>query len=163
MNTAEWFVVMTKPGKQDDVAVKLLDAGFEIFNPRLRQYNARQSKYRVGALFPLYLFIRLDISKHYRLIKYTRGVLRFIGTGTEPVPVAKEIIECIKSNCNSEDLIEARYSIEEILPGDKVVIADGPLKGVEAIVSGICNEQKRVEILLDLMKVTINKGELKRL
>lgn len=155
---------MTKPGRQDDVALRLKGANYAAFNPKLNQYSKKRSQYIVQPLFPLYLFVKLDIEKDFKLIKYTRGVLRVLGIGKTPYPISEVIVEELMKRCSEGEVITAKYSLEDDLQkGDKVQIMNGPLEGIEAVVSGTCNDNQRVEILLDLMKISVNKENIKKL
>ena len=159
----QWFVLMTKPGRQDDVATRLKGAGFDVFNPKLNQYSKKRSKYIIQPLFPLYMFVKLELEKNYKMIKYTRGVLRLIGIGREPSPIKEDIVLNIMSRCKEGAVIEAKYDYDEIQKGDRVQIVNGPLEGLEAVVSGVYNEKQRVEILLELMKISIDQKNIKKL
>jgi len=163
MERLDWFVVMTKPGKQEDVAIRLKEASFNIFNPKLNQYSKKRSKYLIQPLFPMYLFVRLNIEKDFKMIKYTRGILRILGIGGTPYPIDENIISALMNRCEGHELIKAKYDFEDIKEGDKVQIANGPLEGVEAVVSGVYGERQRIEILLDLMKISIEKKNLKKI
>jgi transcription antitermination factor NusG len=156
-----WFVVMSKPGKQEE-AYKKLSSNPEllVFNPKIKQYSTKRSQYIVQPLFPMYLFVKFNIEKHLRMIKYTRGVLKILGA---PTSIPDTLVENIKQRSDESGIIQAKYSIEEIKKGDKVRIINGPLEGIETVVSGLYNEQQRVEILMDLMRIVINKDHITKL
>jgi transcriptional antiterminator RfaH len=162
LNTLKWFVVMTKPGKQDEVVKRLSGAGFEVFDPKLKQYSHKRTQYVIRVLFPLYTFVKLDIQKDHRLINYTRGVLRILGVGGVPHPVSDTIVEKISNSCDENGVINAKYTEEDIKEGDKVRITSGPLQGIEAVVSGLYNDQQRIEILMDLLKVSLPEKHVKK-
>lgn len=162
MGTLRWFVVMTKPGKQEDVVKRLSGAGFDVFDPKLNQYSLKRSQYVIRVLFPMYTFVKLDIEKDHRLIGYTRGVLRILGIGGVPHPINDDIVLRIKNSCDENGVINAKYTEEEIKKGDKVRITSGPMEGIEAVVSGLYSDQQRVEILMDLLKISIPEKHLKK-
>ncbi len=91
------------------------------------------------------------------MIRYTRGVLRVLGIGDKPSAVPTELVERIRTSSDDAGVIQAKYSIEEINKGDRIRIINGPLEGVEAVVSGLYGERQRVEILMDLMRVVVDK------
>ncbi|MFH1223758.1 MAG: transcription termination/antitermination NusG family protein [Pseudomonadota bacterium] len=159
----EWFVLMTKPGRQDDVAVRLKGAGFNVFNPKLNQYSKKRSCYVVQPLFPLYMFVKLELLKDFKMIKYTRGVLRLIGVGREPHPIKEDIVLNIMDRCADGEIITAKFNCEEVQKGDRIQIVNGPLEGLEAVVSGVYNERQRVEILLQLMKISIDQKNIRKI
>ena len=163
MDRLDWFVIMTKPGKQEDVALRLKEADFSVFNPKLNQYSKKRSKYLIQPLFPMYLFVRLNIEKDFKMINYTRGILRILGIGRTPYPIDESIISALMNRCEDHELIKAKYDLEDIKKGDKVQIANGPLEGIEAVVSGVYGERQRIEILLDLMKISIEKKNLRKI
>jgi transcription antitermination factor NusG len=155
---------MTKPGKQEEVATRLKNASFSVFNPKLNQYSKKRSTYITQPLFPLYLFVKLDIEKDFKTITYTRGTLRILGIGRTPHPINENIILEIMNRCKEGDVIDAKHNLEDdIKQGDAVQITNGPLEGIEAVVSGIYNDKQRVEILFELMKVSVDKNSLKKL
>jgi transcriptional antiterminator RfaH len=158
MHDSEWFVVMTKPGRQEEAFKKLSSClELEVFNPKIKQYSSRRAQYIVQPLFPMYLFVKFNIEKHLRMIRYTRGVLRVLGIGDKPSAVPTELVERIRTSSDDAGVIQAKYSIEEINKGDRIRIINGPLEGVEAVVSGLYGERQRVEILMDLMRVVVDK------
>ena len=158
MYDSEWFVVMTKPGRQEEASKKLSTCTeLEVFNPKIKQYSSRRSQYIVQPLFPMYVFVKFNIEKHLRMIRYTRGVLRILGIGDTPSAVPAELVERIKTSSDESGVIQAKFSVEEISKGDKIRIINGPLEGVEAVVSGLYGERQRIEILMDLMRVVIDK------
>jgi transcription antitermination factor NusG len=157
-----WYVVMSKPGKQEDAAKRLAMAGLEVFNPKMRQYSQRKGSYEIRALFPMYFFTKFGIEEHYKMIKYTRGVLRVLGTDKTPVPVEEDMVLRIKASCNSDNVIEAKYYEEDIKEGTKVTITDGPFAGIDAVVTGLLNDKQRVEVLMNLVKISIGKIQVKK-
>lgn len=164
MSEKKWFVAMCKPGRQDEVVLRLRGAEFDVFNPKLKQYNKKRATYLLQSLFPLYIFVKLDIEKDFRMIHYTRGVLRILGIGKTPHHIDELIIDELKKRCDSEEVVTAKHSIDDgIKKGDKVLVSNGPLEGVEAVVSGVFNDQERIQILFDMIKITVEKNKLRKL
>jgi transcription antitermination factor NusG len=157
-----WYVVMSKPGRQDDAAKRIAMAGLAVFNPRIRQYSQKRGAYAIRALFPMYFFVKFGMEEHYKMIRYTRGVLRVLGTDKIPVPVGEEMLQRIKSNCSSDDVVEAKYFEEDMNEGTKVTITDGPFAGIDAVVTGLLNDSQRIEILMNLVKISIDKIQVKK-
>lgn len=152
---------MLKPGQQDNAAKRLALAGLEVFNPKIRQYSQKRKLYIVRDLFPLYFFAKFDNEEHCKMIRYTRGVLRVLGTNKSAVSIDEEIVLRIRSNCDKDNIVEAKYFEEDIKEGAAVTITDGPFAGIDAIVTGLLNDQQRVEVLMNLMKISINKMQIK--
>ncbi len=163
MSKLNWFVVMSKPGRENDITARLNGAGYPAFNPKLNQYSKKRGQYIVQPLFPLYIFVKLDIEKDFKTINYTRGVLRILGIGKNPYPINENIVLALQERCKEGDVIDAKHCFEEEMKvGDKVQITNGPLEGIEAVVSGTYNDRQRVEILFELIKVSVDKNSLKK-
>ncbi|NOZ24615.1 MAG: hypothetical protein GXO94_00760 [Nitrospirae bacterium] len=145
--TANWYVIYTKPAQEDLVAKYLQIAKFDVLNPAVRKRRFYKGRLRmiVEKLFPCYVFAKFDPERDYRLIKYTRGVRYVIGSrsGT-PYTVDKSIIDSILSRMK-DGFID--LSAKELKPGDRLIITDGPMSGFEGVF--LCERPKdRVLILL---------------
>lgn len=144
----QWYVVQSKPQKEALVCAQLRSTSvkMEVFFPRFRNHSG------VRALFPSYLFVNtfMDNIENYRLIKYTRGVLRIIGNrGERPIPVAREVIETIRERTGPNELIDQRY----VIPMGKTVrVRKGPLKDLVGILEKFVSDEGRVQILFRLLK-----------
>jgi transcription antitermination factor NusG len=157
-----WYVIMSKPGLQDNAAKRLASADMDVFNPKIRQYSQKKKSYIVKALFPMYFFAKFDAEEQYKMVKYTRGVLRVLGTNKEPVPIDEEIVLRVRSNCNTDEIVEAKYFEEDLKEGMNVTITDGPFAGVDAIITGLLNDEQRIEVLMNLMKISIKRMQIKK-
>ena len=89
-------------------------------------------------------------------------MLRILGVGGVPHPVSDAIVEKIRNSCDENGVINAKYTEEDIKEGDRVRITSGPLEGIEAVVSGLYNDQQRIEILMDLLKVSLPEKHVKK-
>lgn len=89
-------------------------------------------------------------NENYRLIKYTRGVLRVVGTREEgPLSVSEEVIATIQNRVQSNGLIDQR-SVWSM--GQSVRVRKGPLKDLVGILEKPASEVERVQILFRLLK-----------
>lgn len=142
---------------------KFTDVGIEVFNPKLmeRKYYRRRLTDVVSPLFPCYLFVRIDLTRHFRLVKYTRGVRRFVGTENVPTVVPEETVRCIRDRAVDGLITVTAPSFE---PGDKVHIKSGPFEGLDAVFEKKLKANDRVSILLTAVnaKVVIDGAALSR-
>ena len=119
------------------------------FNPKIRErrYNQFVSAptYVMKSLFPRYIFAQFKINDLYHKVRFTRGVYSVVNFGGSPTPIDKEIIRLIRSNMKDTFV---RID-EEIRPGDKVMIKDGPLKNFAGIFEREMKDTDRVRILLE--------------
>jgi len=146
-----WYAIYTKPKAEDTVSEKLGQAGIDIFNPKLRVKKYLRNQYRdvIEPLFPCYLFARFESDKYLWMITYTRGIKKVVGSNNRPWPVADEIIDFIRGH-ERDGIITMRY--ENIIEGDTVRIADGPLAGLTGIFKKIVNGTERVILLLNAIE-----------
>jgi transcriptional antiterminator RfaH len=101
----------------------------------------------VAALFPGYLFIRLDrICDDWAPIRSTRGVAHIVRFGDFPLPIADKIIEKIQARLLKGPLHEPYLKF-----GQRVRIAEGTFSGIEAIF--LTNDgEERVVLLLSILQ-----------
>jgi transcription elongation factor/antiterminator RfaH len=148
-DTTHWYVIHTHPKQEDRASDNLRTLGVPTFNPKIRErrYNQFVSAptYVVKSLFPRYVFAKFKIGDLYHKIRFTRGVYSVISFGGSPTPIDKEIIILIQSNMKDNFV---RID-EEIRPGDKVVIKDGPLKNFAGIFEREMKDTDRVRLLLE--------------
>ncbi|MBS0183799.1 MAG: hypothetical protein JSS39_15520 [Nitrospira sp.] len=98
-------------------------------------------------LFPGYLFVRVNLSEHYRAVSYTRGVRKIVEFGGIPVEVDIAMIDVIKSRMTTSQV----YMLEkpkELSNGRLVQIKDGPFVGVEAMFMREMSGHQRAVVLL---------------
>jgi transcription elongation factor/antiterminator RfaH len=146
-----WYCIYTKAKKEDQVCRRLMDkSDIEVFNPKLMrtQKRGRRSTDVVEALFPCYLFSRFNPDKYCHMIKYTSGVKRIVGDGAgNPFRVDDSIIALIKSRAKDGFVHCAERA--NFTAGSKVVVKEGPLKGLAGIFLEEITSQERVIILLN--------------
>jgi transcriptional antiterminator RfaH len=144
-----WYLVQCKP-HQDERALKHLERqSFECYRPLYERECIRRGRKQVAsaALFPGYLFIRLDrIHDNWLPIRSTRGVNQIVRFNNYPLPVADGIIEQIRRRIERGSLREPYLKF-----GERVVIAEGSFSGVEAIFITSDGEE-RVMLLLNILQ-----------
>ncbi len=149
-----WFVIHTKP--RDEHRVKNHFEGMEIETLLPLCENFRYSHGEmvrvITPLFPNYLFARLDLERHYYKVKWTRGVSKILGVGSEPTPVSGAMIQIIKDRMKEDDTV---VLIEDCKEGDLVQITSGPLKDFVGVFQKGLASQKRVKILLNMVGIEV--------
>lgn len=147
----EWFVIQTKPKKEEDAKSYLSMKGVEIFSPLMENFlirNGSLSK-ELKPLFPGYIFVKFDLEKDYSLVRWGRGVKKVLGLGGNyPTPVSGEIVEIIKKRTDSYGIVRKSYHFEA---NDRVRIKSGPLKDLLGIFERWVSDSDRVRVLLNLI------------
>lgn len=142
-----WYLIQTKPRQDIRAEDNLRRQHFECYRP-IKPSAAAAGKLD-EALFPGYLFIRLDRQMdNWYPIRSTRGVARVVAFGSEPTPVRDELIEQLRQRLATEASSAGAPRFE---PGDRVQLIDGSFRDMEAIF--VSNDGvKRSVILLNLLQ-----------
>ncbi len=143
-----WYALYTKPFKEFLVAEILEGKGVEVFLPTIRVWKARLRREKEEPFFPCYLFARLDVEAWGpSVIQWTPGLKKVVGFDGHWTVVPDEVIEYIKTRV--KEVNERGYC--GIMPGERVRIIKGPLKGLEAVFEAPLPAAQRVRILLDFL------------
>lgn len=146
-----WYLVYTKPRQEALAQANLERQDYGVYLPKVRQMRRRRGKQEavVEPLFPRYLFIHLDTqSDNWGPIRSTFGVAALVRFGAEPAQVPDELVAHLKAQEGQEGLHE--WAEPKMSVGDRVRVAEGPLKGVEGILLAKSG-QERVMLLLEML------------
>jgi transcriptional antiterminator RfaH len=145
-----WYLVQCR-ARQDERALENLQRqGFECYRPVYESERLRRGRQHLtsAALFPGYLFIRLDrVNDNWLPIRSTRGVIQVVRFNEFPLPVADGIVEQIRRRIEDKPIREPYLK-----SGERVVLTfDGSFSGIEAIFVSSVGEE-RVMLLLAIMQ-----------
>ena len=146
-----WFAVVTKPRQEQIALDNLQRQGFTCFLPMAENpYQRRSKKQIIEPLFPRYLFLNaIATTQNLAPVRSTRGVISMVRFGTELAVIPDSIINAIKNRMEPNTGLIKIESIQ-IKAGDKIRVFDGPLAGINGIVTER-NSENRALILMDLM------------
>jgi transcriptional antiterminator RfaH len=149
-----WFVIQTKPGSEQRVQTNLSNQEIEVFLPLLAVFQDSHGKIvqKIKPLFPNYLFSKLDIDVHYYQVKWTRGVNKILGVGSQPIPVSEKVIETIKARMGESNFVRLDDGLEE---GNIIQFTSGPFKDLMGVFDKKMSDGKRVRVLLSLIGVDV--------
>ena len=148
-----WYLVHTKRAQEATAAAQLARQGFEIYLPRLAQPIRRRGRWqsRIEALFPAYLFLRVDEGKQaLGPVRSTVGISHLVRFGSNYAIVPDRLIDALKS---CEDPETGLHRLERpCLPaaGSHVRIFSGPFDGLEGVYERASGDD-RVVVLLNLL------------
>lgn len=143
-----WYALYTKPFKEFQVAEILEGKGVEVFLPTIRVWKARLRREKEEPFFPCYLFARFDVEAlGPSLIQWTPGLKRVVGFDGQWTVVPDVVIEYIKTRV--QEVNEKGFG--GIMPGERVKIVKGPLKGLEAMFEAPLPAAQRVRVLLEFL------------
>lgn len=116
-----WYTIQCKGRESVRAAENLHRQGYEIFHPLVANAEGRHPP-----LFPYYLFIRLNLTdSNWRPIRSTRGVLKVVRFGPEPMPVPDDFIATLKTFASQMETdtvnhyIRLKPSLESVPPTDR--------------------------------------------
>src|SRR5262249_50477042 len=147
---ARWYVIHTHPKQEDRASSNLRVLGVPALNPKIRERRYNQFSiapvYVTKSLFPRYIFAQFKLNALYHKVRFTRGVYNVISFGEGPTPIAEEIIALIQSNIKEDGFVRIG---EELKPGDRVMVKNGPLKNFAGIFEREMKDTDRISILLE--------------
>ena len=153
MAVSNWMLVQVKP-RQERRALENLERQKGVCYCPIVQIEKliRGKRTQVEeALFPGYLFINFDPEQSnltYTAVCSSRGVNKIVSFGSGPVKVPESVILQIK---DYEKVNVLNFSAPNLpLKGDKVIIVDGPFKGLQAVYSQ-ADGHKRSIVLINLL------------
>lgn len=146
-------MVKTNPRKEDAAATALetgSEGRVETYAPKIKGRSLRgPSAGKFQPLFPGYVFARFDLGlEDYTLVKRTAGVAYVLGYDGIPAIVPEEIIAAIRERL-ARGFGEPLYQFS---PGERVIVAEGPFKDVEAIFDARLSPSGRSRVLIKILK-----------
>ncbi len=149
-----WYVVHTYSGYENKVKTdlektiknrELEEFFFDIIVPMEEQIEIKegQRKTNLKKVFPGYVLVKMIVTeKTWYIVRNTRGVTGFVGSGTDPIPLTDEEIR--KMGFEQVE-VNVDYAIN-----DTVRIMDGPLTDFTGIVTELNKEKHKVKVLVSM-------------
>jgi transcription antitermination factor NusG len=149
-----WFVARALPHQENRAQLNLHRLGFRSFVPRLRRTvrHARRLRDTLKPLFPCYIFVTIDLSKHrWRSINGTFGVASLIMGAEQPSPVPPGVVEALIASCENSRVVRLDDDLEI---GQKVRILSGPFAETLCRLAHL-DDRGRVRVLLEIMGMEV--------
>jgi transcriptional antiterminator RfaH len=162
-----WFVLKSKPNKEDLLWGQLLVRQIETFFPRVRYKPVNPRSRKIRPFFPGYLFVRLDPELgSLSSLNWIPGAARVVTFGGVPATVPEGLIHAIQLKVEEVNAAGGEL-FDGLKSGDVVYIQDGPFAGYEAIFDAHLPGSQRVRVLLKLlqkrqMPVDLPAGQIRR-
>ncbi len=166
-----WYVVHTYSGYENKVKTdlektiknrELEDFFFDIIVPMEEQIEIKdnEKKRNLRKVFPGYVLIKMIVTEQsWYIVRNTRGVTGFVGSGTDPIPLSDEEIR--KMGFDNVP-VNIDYDIS-----DNVKILGGPLDGYTGIVKEIKKDKNKVIVLVSMFgretPVEVEFSQIKKL
>ena len=149
--SAAWYVLHSKPHKENQLNAYLQSQKLETFYPTLRvqPVNPRASKIR--PYFPGYLFVRADLDEvGLSALQWIPGAIGLVSFDGRPGTVPDHVIRELRQRT---ERIQAAggLTLDGLKQGDPVRITHGPFAGYEAIFDLRLSGSQRVQVLLEML------------
>ena len=151
---SRWYVLRTKVRGEDLAATNLrrLD-DVEVYFPKLAIGALRHLAAGAGhieALFPGYLFARLDLARRFYQVSWTPGVRNFLSFGDgAPEALDDAVVELLRLRAQGGDVLHPRVDLQR---GTQVEVRSGPFAGLLGIIERPISGAGRVAVLLEILK-----------
>lgn len=167
MASREWFVIKTKPTKEELARINYQNQGYKTYLPVIKKKISHSGKKQIvlRPFFPGYLFLNLEPNEYnWASISATRGAIGPLRFGGQYIPVPEWVIEDIKRQEDSSGTISTCNIIKKQLKAGSPIKVDfnnqGRVSGTVFSFDGDHN----VIILLDILKRRVKTSvPLKRL
>ena len=153
----EWYAVFVYEGKEDDVQKRLnarFKKSFLTLVPKKHTIfrRARGEKLGIKNLFPGYVFIRTDMDKDkYKIINQMSGVIQLVSAGKDFIKIDDDEIALILKLINKDGIIEISKILKDAPGSKEFTVIEGPLKGMESIITRVDAHDRRAYVLLNHM------------
>jgi transcriptional antiterminator RfaH len=153
----DWYVIYSKPHKEEQAQFHLGLKGVESFFPRLQLPGPPNKKKRLVPLFPSYLFARVHLPTEYHYVMWAPGVKKIVCFSETPVPIEENVILFLQQNADDRGVIQARSQLRR---GQEVEVTGGPFSGLFGIIQDPPDAKGRIKILLKLLsrQITVKLG-----
>src|SRR6266481_2903418 len=100
-----WYVVYSKPRREEFAQTQLHRKGLEVFFPRLAPLRCQSRQSQCVPLFPNYLFVRLQLPEEYNYALWSPGVKTIVSFNGAPAPIDEKIINFLQQQSSPEGII----------------------------------------------------------
>ena len=149
-----WYVVHTYSGYENKVKTdlektvknrELEEYFFEIVVPMEEQIEIKNGKKKTNLkkVFPGYVLVKMIVTEAtWYIVRNTRGVTGFVGSGTDPIPLTEQEIRQMGFELPS---VNVDYTL-----GDSVSITGGSFDGFVGTVQEINKDKNKVKVLVSM-------------
>ena len=144
----QWYVVYSKPHKEEVAEFHLLRKGVEVFFPRLLLPQSLPKRQQLVPLFPNYLFVRIQEPEEFGYARWSPGVSCLVSFNGTPAPLDDAIVTFLKQRATPEGILTARSTLRV---GQQVQITRGPFSGLVGVIENPPDAKGRVRVLMQLL------------
>ena len=147
-----WYAIHTRSRFEQKVYDGLCAKSIEVFLPKAQVMSRRKDRRKkiLVPLLPGYIFVHMDMApEHYWDVIKTVGVVRMVGFEGRPVPADEEEVRSLMILDGTDRTVHNRAYMKR---GDRVMIMEGPLKGLVGLYKRHRGQSDRVVVSVELLK-----------
>ena len=149
-----WYVVHTYSGYENKVKTdlekmiknrELQDYFFDIIVPMEEQIEIKDGKTKINLkkVFPGYVLVKMIVTEQtWYIVRNTRGVTGFVGSGTDPIPLTDSEIRKMGFDIQSFNI---NYEVN-----DQIRVITGPFENFTGTVISINKEKHKVKVMISM-------------
>ena len=158
--SVNWYVLHSKPNKEELLWDQLLIRKVETYYPRIHVQPVNPRSRKIKAYFPSYVFIHVDLDEvGFATLQWTPGATGFVSFDSRPSIVPDALIVAVKKKVDTINAAGGEL-FHDLKQGDLVEIQSGPFKGYEAIFDARLPGSERVRVLLKMLQGRATKMEV---
>ena len=150
----KWYVVHTYSGYENKVKTdlektvknrELEDYFFEIVVPMEEQIEIKDGKKKTNLkkVFPGYVLVKMIVTEAtWYIVRNTRGVTGFVGSGTDPIPLTEQEIRQMGFEIQNVNI--------DFSEGDTVSISGGSFDGFIGTIQEVNKDKHKVKVLVSM-------------
>jgi transcriptional antiterminator NusG len=154
----QWYAIHTYSGYEEKVAESIRqraesqdmkDKIFQVLVPKEKMIEVKNGKRKVveKRIFQGYVMVQMKMSEDaWYIVRNTPSVTGFVGSGSEPTPIAQDEMEKIMKRMGRE---EPKHKIDFNI-GEVVSITDGPFKGFDGTINEVDATKGKLKVLVNM-------------
>ncbi|MEW5939187.1 MAG: transcription termination/antitermination NusG family protein [Chloroflexota bacterium] len=165
--SAAWYVLHSKPRKEEFLLDQLRLNKFEAYCPLLKVTPVNPRSRKIRPYFPGYVFLRADLTQEKASsLQWMPGATGFVSFDGIPARVPDGLIPSLRQKVDAVNAAGGE-TLHELEPGQTVRVTGGPFAGYEAIFDARLPGTERVRVLLKLLQkrqvpVELSAGQVRR-
>lgn len=152
----QYYAIQVYTGDEDEFSKLFVQRTNEnkLYIPKRAINERRRGKivHRISPLFPGYVFVEsenllgdLDL---YWTLRTTKGFIRFLGDNKKPTPISEKDLSLLRHFISFGEVADtSRVTFDE---NDRIVVIEGPLKGLEGQIERVDKRKGRARISLEM-------------
>jgi len=169
----DWFVVHTYSGMENRVkanlenrisSLNMEDFIFQVVVPteEVAEIKSGQRRMVRRTVLPGYVLVRMDLTdESWSAVRHTPSVTGFVGHSHQPVPLSLDEVEnmlapaveaavAATSESPGRPKKAAKIEFTDFVPGDSVMVVDGPFATLHATITELNVDAQRVKALVEI-------------